>query len=74
MSKLPLVGKEDLDADQKALWDYILNGPQRVYLDRLERVNQMSARSLQSLDADTVIWKVGSGDGGTVAFSFRASW
>jgi 4-carboxymuconolactone decarboxylase len=27
MSKLPLVGKEDLDADQKALWDYILNGP-----------------------------------------------
>jgi 4-carboxymuconolactone decarboxylase len=27
MSKLPLVGKDDLDAEQKALWDYILKGP-----------------------------------------------
>jgi 4-carboxymuconolactone decarboxylase len=27
MSKLPLVSQEDLDADQKELWDYILKGP-----------------------------------------------
>lgn len=27
MSKLPLVGKGSLDAEQKALWDYILEGP-----------------------------------------------
>ena len=27
MSRLPIVGKGDLDAEQKVLWDYILNGP-----------------------------------------------
>jgi alkylhydroperoxidase family enzyme len=27
MSGLPIVGKSDLDAEQKVLWDYILNGP-----------------------------------------------
>jgi 4-carboxymuconolactone decarboxylase len=32
MSGLPLVGQEDLDADQKALWDYILKGPRGASL------------------------------------------
>jgi 4-carboxymuconolactone decarboxylase len=27
MSRLPLVGLDDLDAEQKLLWDYILKGP-----------------------------------------------
>lgn len=37
-----------------------------------ERANQMSARSIQSLDADTIIWKVGGRNWGTVAVSVRA--
>jgi 4-carboxymuconolactone decarboxylase len=32
MSKLPLVNQEDLDADQKELWDYILKGPRGASL------------------------------------------
>jgi 4-carboxymuconolactone decarboxylase len=32
MSGLPLVGQEDLDADQKMLWDYILKGPRAASL------------------------------------------
>ena len=32
MSRLPLVGQEDLDAEQKALWDYLLNGPRAASL------------------------------------------
>src|ERR1700682_945759 len=32
MSGLPLVGQEDLDADQKILWDYILEGPRAASL------------------------------------------
>src|SRR5258708_37462205 len=32
MSGLPLVAQEDLDADQKALWDYILKGPRGASL------------------------------------------
>jgi len=34
MSGLPLVAQEDLDADQKALWDYILKGPRGASLSR----------------------------------------
>jgi 4-carboxymuconolactone decarboxylase len=32
MSGLPLLGQEDLDADQKMLWDYILKGPRAASL------------------------------------------
>jgi 4-carboxymuconolactone decarboxylase len=32
MSRLPLVGQEDLDAEQKALWDYLLEGPRAASL------------------------------------------
>jgi 4-carboxymuconolactone decarboxylase len=32
MSGLPLVGQKDLDAEQKALWDYILEGPRGASL------------------------------------------
>jgi 4-carboxymuconolactone decarboxylase len=32
MSRLPLVGQEDLDAEQKALWDYLLKGPRAASL------------------------------------------
>jgi 4-carboxymuconolactone decarboxylase len=32
MSGLPLVGQEDLDAEQKALWDYLLKGPRGASL------------------------------------------
>jgi 4-carboxymuconolactone decarboxylase len=32
MSGLPIVGQEDLDAEQKALWDYILKGPRGASL------------------------------------------
>jgi 4-carboxymuconolactone decarboxylase len=32
MSRLPLVGQEDLDAEQNALWDYILKGPRGASL------------------------------------------
>ncbi len=32
MSGLPLVGEKDLDAEQKALWDYILKGPRGASL------------------------------------------
>jgi 4-carboxymuconolactone decarboxylase len=32
MSRLPLVGKEDLDAEQKALWEYIVKGPRGASL------------------------------------------
>jgi 4-carboxymuconolactone decarboxylase len=32
MSKLPLISREDLDADQKELWDYILKGPRGASL------------------------------------------
>jgi len=32
MSRLPLLGKEDLDAEQKALWDYLLEGPRAASL------------------------------------------
>ena len=32
MSRLPLVGQEDLDAEQKMLWDYILKGPRAASL------------------------------------------
>jgi 4-carboxymuconolactone decarboxylase len=34
MSGLPLVGQEDLDADQKAFWDYILEGPRGASISR----------------------------------------
>ena len=32
MSRLPLVGQDDLDAEQKLLWDYILKGPRGASL------------------------------------------
>src|SRR5258708_37610230 len=32
MSGIPQVGQEDLDAEQKALWDYILKGPRGASL------------------------------------------
>jgi 4-carboxymuconolactone decarboxylase len=32
MSRLPLVGQEDLDAEQKAFWDYIVKGPRGATL------------------------------------------
>src|SRR5258708_18891029 len=32
MSGLPLLGQNDLDTDQKALWDYILTGPRGASL------------------------------------------
>ena len=32
MSRLPLVGLDDLDAEQKLLWDYILKGPRGASL------------------------------------------
>ena len=32
MSGLPLIGKDDLDAEQKELWDYILKGPRGASL------------------------------------------
>ena len=32
MSKLPLLGLQDLDAEQKDLWDYILKGPRGASL------------------------------------------
>jgi hypothetical protein len=30
MSNLPLLGRSDLNAEQKELWDYILKGPRGV--------------------------------------------
>ena len=32
MSRLPLVGQQDLNAEQKSLWDYIIKGPRRASL------------------------------------------
>src|SRR5260370_38588666 len=32
MSGLPIIGQEDLDPEQKALWDYILKGPRGASL------------------------------------------
>jgi 4-carboxymuconolactone decarboxylase len=32
MSRLPLLGQEDLDAEQRRLWDYILKGPRAASL------------------------------------------
>jgi len=32
MSRLPLLGQEDLDAEQNALWDYLLKGPRAASL------------------------------------------
>jgi len=37
MSGLPLVGEEDLDADQEALWEYILEGPRGCFQSHATR-------------------------------------
>ena len=56
--------------EQKCTLGLSGQGPAR---GELEWANQISAGSIQSMDADTVIWEGGGGDGGTFAFSFRAS-